>query len=147
MLLQNITLNKILVPIDGSSQSYKALSYAVYIAQHNKAVLTLLHITDINHEVSDFERVSLSGYIPENIKDKGYDLLFKLLREIPPEIKTDICVEIGIPSEVIVEKAQEGQYDIIVMGSRGLGKIKSIFLGSVSQYVLRYAHCPVLIVR
>lgn len=147
MLLQNITLNKILVPIDGSSQSYKALSHAIYIAQHNKAVLTLLHITDINHEVSDFERVSLSGYIPENIKDKGYDLLFKLLREIPPEIKTDICVEIGIPSEVIVEKAQDGQYDIIVMGSRGLGKIKSIFLGSVSQYVLRYAHCPVLIVR
>ena len=71
MLLQNITLNKILVPIDGSSQSYKALSHAVYIAQHNKAVLTLLHITDINHEVSDFERVCLSGYIPENIKDKG----------------------------------------------------------------------------
>lgn len=92
------------MPIDGSSQSYKALSHAVYIAQHNKAVLTLLHITDINHEVSDFERVSLSGYIPENIKDKGYDLLFKLLREIPPEIKTDICVEIGIPSEVIIEK-------------------------------------------
>ena len=120
----------------------------------------VIYDTDLAQEIkSNFPlTVSMIGYggreyyggidfIPENIKDKGYYLLFKLLREIPPEIKTDICVEIGIPSEVIVEKAQDGQYDIIVMGSRGLGKIKSIFLGSISQYVLRYAHCPVLIVR
>ena len=46
-----------------------------------------------------------------------------------------------------MEKAKNENYDIIVMGSRGLGKIKSIFMGSVSQYVLKYAHCPVLIVR
>lgn len=147
MYLQNITLQKILVPIDGSEQSYKALSHAVYIAQHNNASLTLLYVEDPNNDVSDFERVSLSGYIPETIKNKGYKLLAKLIHEIPEEIKTDISVEIGIPADIILEKAKNGQYDIIVMGSRGLGKIKSLFLGSVSQHVLRYAYCPVLIIR
>ena len=54
------------------------------------------------------------------------------------------------PASVVyeaIQKAKNENYDIIVMGSRGLGKIKSIFMGSVSQYVLKYAHCPVLIVR
>lgn len=147
MFLQNITLHKILVPIDGSKQSYKALSHAVFIAKNNQAALTLLYVADPHNDVSDFERVSLSGYIPENIKNKGYELLAKLMHEIPSEIKAEISVEVGSPAEVIVDKAKDEQYDIIVMGSRGLGKIKSFFIGSVSQYVLRYAHCPVLITR
>lgn len=147
MLLQEIFLHKVLVPIDGSKASYKALSHAVYIAKHNKIELTLLYVVDLNKEVSDFERVSLSGYIPENIKNRGQEILTKLLREIPQEIKTNTIIEIGFPAEIIVEKAKEYNYDIIVMGSRGLGKIKSILMGSVSQYVLKYAHCPVLIVR
>ncbi|SNV02422.1 Putative universal stress protein SAV1710 [Megamonas hypermegale] len=147
MLLQEIVLHKVLVPIDGSKASYKALSHAVYIAKHNKIELTLLYVVDLNKEVSDFERVSLSGYVPENIKSKGIEILNKLAKEIPQEIKVNTSIEIGFPTEVIVEKAKNENYDIIVMGSRGLGKIKSIFMGSVSQYVLKYAHCPVLIVR
>lgn len=147
MLLQEIVLHKVLVPIDGSKASYKALSHAVYIAKHNKIELTLLYVVDLNKEVSDFERVSLSGYVPENIKSKGIEILNKLAKEIPQEIKINTSIKIGFPTEVIVEKAKNENYDIIVMGSRGLGKIKSIFMGSVSQYVLKYAHCPVLIVR
>ncbi|OUO40736.1 hypothetical protein B5F82_03060 [Megamonas hypermegale] len=109
--------------------------------------VNLLYVVDLNKEVSDFERVSLSGYVPENIKSKGIEILNKLAKEIPQEIKINTSIEIGFPTEVIVEKAKNENYDIIVMGSRGLGKIKSIFMGSVSQYVLKYAHCPVLIVR
>ncbi|WP_338088217.1 universal stress protein [Megamonas hypermegale] len=109
--------------------------------------VNLLYVVDLNKEVSDFERVSLSGYVPENIKSKGIEILNKLAKEIPQEIKVNTSIEIGFPTEVIVEKAKNENYDIIVMGSRGLGKIKSIFMGSVSQYVLKYAHCPVLIVR
>lgn len=147
MLLQEIVLHKVLVPIDGSKASYKALSHAVYIAKHNKTELTLLYVVDLNKEVSDFERVSLSGYVPENVKNKGMEILNKLAKEISQEIKINTDIEIGSPAETIVEKAKNENYDIIVMGSRGLGKIKSILMGSVSQYVLKYAHCPVLIVR
>ena len=147
MKLQNVILHKILIPIDGSRQSCKALSYAVSLAQNKDIALTLLYVAEPQKEISDFERVSLSGYIPDNIKTKGYKLLSELMHEIPPDIKTQILVEIGSASEIIVEKAQTEQFDMIIMGSRGLGKLKSIFMGSVSQYTLQYAHCPVLIIR
>ena len=94
------------MPIDGSNPAYKALSHAVYIVQHNNTSLTLLYVIDINHEVSDFKRVSLSGYILENITHKGYELLAKLVHKIPAKIKTDISLEIDNPAEVIVNKAQ-----------------------------------------
>jgi len=53
----------------------------------------------------------------------------------------------GRPSNKIVETAKEGNCDIIVMGSRGLGTIKEFFLGSVSDRVADEATCPVLIVK
>lgn len=53
----------------------------------------------------------------------------------------------GRPSERIVEVAKEGKFDVIVMGSRGLGGIKGFFLGSVSDRVADEAACPVLIVK
>lgn len=147
MKLQNIILHKILIPIDGSRPSYKALSYAIDIARNKDITLTLLYVAEPQKEISDFERVSLGGYIPDNIKTKGYELLSELLQEIPSDIKTQIFVEIGSPAEIIVDKAQTEQFDMIIMGSRGLSKLKSIFMGSVSQYTLQYAHCPVLIIR
>jgi len=53
----------------------------------------------------------------------------------------------GRPSDEIVETAKEGNFDIVVMGSRGLGGIKEFFLGSVSDRVADEAACPVLIVK
>jgi nucleotide-binding universal stress UspA family protein len=64
---------------------------------------------------------------------------------------TPVCIETelawGHPADVIVEKARQGGYHLIVMGSRGLGAISSLLLGSVSDRVVKLAPCPVLIVR
>lgn len=67
--------------------------------------------------------------------------------QLAKEIIKENIVKIGRPSEVIIATCREGEYDLIVMGSRGFGKIKQLFMGSVSQYVLYYAECPVMIVR
>ena len=56
-------------------------------------------------------------------------------------------VEVGNPSEVICDVADEEQSNLIVMGSRGFGTFRSMLVGSVSHYVLQQAHCPVLIVK
>jgi len=53
----------------------------------------------------------------------------------------------GRPSDKIIETAEKGNFDIIIMGSRGLGGIKEFFLGSVSDRVADEAACPVLIVK
>jgi nucleotide-binding universal stress UspA family protein len=66
---------------------------------------------------------------------------------VPQEIKSEAIVEIGSPTEIIIDTCKSGQYDLIVMGSKGVGKVKRFIMGSVSQYVLYNASCPVMIVR
>jgi nucleotide-binding universal stress UspA family protein len=56
-------------------------------------------------------------------------------------------LRIGRPDEQIVDSAEEIGAGLIVMGSRGLGGIRRLLMGSVSDSVVRHAHCPVLIVR
>ena len=146
MNLETIQLDKILVPIDGSKQAFEAAKRAVYIAGLNNAEVTLLCVVDLNKEVAAFEQVSLSGYVPAELKEGAYQLLAELMHEeIPREVRAKTFVEIGSPSEVIVEVAARENCDLIVMGRRGFGTFRGLVMGSVSQYVLHHAHCPVLI--
>ncbi len=139
-------LKTILVPIDGSKQAYEAVQTAVYMAKLSGAELILLIVVDLNKEVAAFEQVSLSGYVPAELKEGAYQLLAEIMHEeIPREIRARTLVEIGSPSEVIVEVAAREQCDLVVMGRRGFGTFKGLVMGSVSQYVLHHAHCPVLI--
>jgi nucleotide-binding universal stress UspA family protein len=140
-------LNHILVPVDGSKQALDAVKRAVYIASLNQAEVTLLCVVDLNKEVASFEQVSLSGYVPAEIKEGAYKLLLELLHEIPVEVKTADKVLVSDPAETIVEEAESGSYDLVVMGSRGFSPLKGLLMGSVSQYVLQHVHCPVLVVR
>ena len=138
---------KILVPIDGSEMSTQALLQAVYVAQHCGASLGVLHVVDLNKEVSAFERVSLSGYVPSELKETAYQLLAEIMHEIPREIEAKALVKMGDPGEVIVDTCMEGDYDLIIMGSRGFGTFRQMVMGSVSQSVLHHAPCSVLIAR
>jgi len=69
------------------------------------------------------------------------------LQQIPETVKARTFLEIGLPTETIVDFCQEKDCDLIIMGSRGLGAIKQLFVGSVSNYVLHHAGCPVLVIR
>lgn len=123
------------------------MQHAVYLARACQAELGLLSVIDLNHYVSAFEQVSTGGYVPIEIKEENYQILTEASREIPEEVKVKFIVEIGAPPATIVEICESEGYDAIVMGSRGLGIIKQIAIGSVSQYVLHHAVCPVTIVR
>ena len=68
-------------------------------------------------------------------------------KKLKPGLKVSTMLEEGRPSDKIIETARTGNFDIIVMGSGGLGSIKEFFLGSVSDRVADEAPCPVLIVR
>jgi nucleotide-binding universal stress UspA family protein len=65
--------------------------------------------------------------------------------EIPGEVHTEVLE--GAPAEAILDVAKTRKSDLIVMGSRGLGRLKGALLGSQSQKVVQHAPCPVLIVR
>ena len=144
---QTIRCDRILVPTDGSGQAFRAVNEAIQIAAMTGAHLTVLMVVDLNKHVAAFEQVSLSGYVPAELKIAAYQFLADLMHVVPPEIKARTRVEVGNPSEVICDVADEEQSDLIIMGSRGFGTFRSMLVGSVSHYVLQQAHCPVLIVK
>ena len=82
-----------------------------------------------------------------NIKEADEILkkAIEIVGEIPGEIHTEVLE--GSPAEAILDVANTRKSDLIVMGSRGLGRLTGLLLGSQSQKVVQHAPCPVLIVR
>lgn len=144
---QAVACERILVPTDGSGQAFKAVNEAIHMAAVTGAHLTLLMVVDLNKHVAAFEQVSLSGYVPAELKISAYQFLADLMHIVPPEIKARTRVEVGNPGEKICEVAEEEKSDLIIMGSRGFGTFRSMLVGSVSHYVLQQSPCPVLIVK
>jgi nucleotide-binding universal stress UspA family protein len=84
----------------------------------------------------------------EHFRDFGKRLLAEAeerVRSEKIEVETELAE--GNAVDVIVKKSKEGKFDMIIMGARGLSTIKKIFVGSVSEGVIRNAPCPVLIVK
>ena len=144
---QKIECNRILVPTDGSGQAFKAVNQAIHLAAVTGAELTVMMVVDLNRNVSAFEQVSLSGYIPAELKIAAYQFLADLMHVIPTEIRAHTKVEVGDPGECIAHVAEEEESDLIVMGCRGFGAIRSLLMGSVSNYVIKHVKCPVLLIK
>jgi universal stress protein A len=142
-----ISLKKILCPIDHSDCSKEALKYAVSFALKDKAKLYLLHVVDIRSFNESMD--AISNQIPDEETLK--QLKLKLLDCIPEEIREDMDIEArvvqGIPFVEIISTAKENDIDMIVIGTHGRTGIVHMMMGSVSEKVVRKAHCPVLAVR
>ena len=147
-------IKKILVPIDGSKSADKALDFALDIAKKYSAKITIITVFD---EPSPSLLAQGSVFIPnttENYLEKAKYFNEKILIEaqkkatnVNPKLKASTNLLTGRPADTIVEKAKKENFDLIVMGSRGLGGIKELLLGSVSDRVADRASCPVLIVK
>ncbi|MGP8124992.1 MAG: universal stress protein [Nitrososphaerales archaeon] len=138
---------KILVPIDGSPNSYRGLQYAAEIAKKFDAEITLLHIVE---QLSYAFAPSGGSVIPAEtfIEIEGFaeELLQKRSGElIKQEVRTSTLLKKGNPAVEIL-RASTG-FDLIVMGSQGLSRFKRLLLGSVSNSVVQNSKVPVLIVR
>jgi nucleotide-binding universal stress UspA family protein len=130
-------LPSLLVCVDGSEHSIKALDYAVRVAEKMGSRITLINVQDHRlHKVSP----KVAEELGERIFAKAMDKVGKR------KVKIDKKLEIGVPSDKIVEIAEKGKYDLIVLGSRGLGTVKRFLLGSVSDDVSQKARCSVLLV-
>jgi len=140
-------LDTILVPVDGSEQSWRALEQATYMARICKAHIDILYVLDLSVNIPALDRVIAGGYIPVEIKEEAYLLLKKAAAKVVPEVEVCTFLNIGSPASTIIDFCAARSYDLIIMGNRGLGKIKQILIGSVSRYVLYHAKCTVLVVR
>ncbi len=139
---------KILVPLDGSNHSINALHKAVQIAQKFGGKITLLHAYQANI-VPLPKEYALPEAVPRMVEVSG-EAGAKILADAKANIEgvaVETMLAMGEPVETIVEASENGNFDLIVMGARGLSPLKEMLLGSVSHGVTTHAGCPVLIVK
>ena len=137
---------KILVPLDGSEHSGRALETSIQLAKKldsKLGLLTVYSMTGVSAPSPDMAVIATEA---------AYNSCKKVLAKAEQKVRSEkIEVETefaeGNAVKEIVKKAKEGKFDLIVMGARGLSTFKKILVGSVSEGVIKSAPCPVLIVK
>jgi nucleotide-binding universal stress UspA family protein len=140
-------LNKILVPIDFSETSTKALPYAVALAQQFKAEVTLIHVTELPPALGGYDYMP-SPELESRMKQSAEELLARVEREaFPDEIYTNAIVRSGTPFHEITKAASRLEADLIILTTHGRTGLKHALLGSNAERIVRHSSCPVLVVR
>lgn len=143
-----IEMKRILVPVDFSSDSARALEYAIELARQFQARIHLLHSYPIH-----VGGVAPNGMvIPESFERACREAAAKRLGEWKEKtsaeaVACDAAVTPLFACEAIVQQAEALGADLIVMGTRGLTGLKHVLLGSVAERTIRAAPCPVLTVK
>jgi nucleotide-binding universal stress UspA family protein len=140
---------KILLATDGSREAELAASTATDLAQKSDSELHLLFVVPTR---APFEYDAMGFNISEphqEIREEGRRKLDEYVRRIEESGGTvaGAHLRMGKPDDQIVRLAEELGCGLIVLGSRGLGGVRRALLGSVSDSVVRHAHCPVTVVR
>jgi ACR3 family arsenite efflux pump ArsB/nucleotide-binding universal stress UspA family protein len=160
------TFKRILYATDLSDTARHAVRYACSIGHRFEATVTLLHvIPDVVEELSMGTGVNLAEHMGkkewESFNKKGVEAARaaihgrimetsrRVAREIPmcPLNDENVEVCVGNPEEQILSKAEEGNYDLIIMGTHGHGKLGQSIIGSVAGEVIRRCSRPVMVVR
>jgi len=139
-----IKTKKILVPLDGSANSFRGLDVAIHMARQSHATITGLYVAGIgkpriSEPITPLEKLFLE--LAQKIMKKAK------LKAAKKGILFFDRLSYGDDGKRIVEVADRENFDLIVIGSRGMGSAKEIFLGSTSNYVLHKSKRPVMIIK
>jgi nucleotide-binding universal stress UspA family protein len=153
--------HKILVPLDGSEHSDRALAAALQIAKNFNSEITLLHIysvtvtsvvipepTTLNPTGVPIATSAEVSKMVDAARDAGKRILADGEQKVRAEsvpVETSL-IEGNSPQE-IVKTAKEGQFDLIVIGARGIHRLRDLLMGSVTEGVVKHASCSVLVVK
>ena len=146
-------INKLLVALDGSNHSLKAVDYASEIAAALKAKLIILNVVKAQEipkglrEYAELEHIP--GFDTDILKKVAGDMVANAGLRAKEKGVGDVVgeVEEGPVARTIVARAKHHDADMIVVGSRGMGNIEATLRGGVSHRVELLAKCPVLTVR
>ena len=148
-------MQRILAAVDGSAPSIRAVVFAADLASKYSAELILLTVgrdlsVELTSELETYFRqehidAPLSGWRSAHAESVLADARLEAEAKGTKQISTRSSI--GDAAEEIIGAAKDERADLIVMGSRGYGRLAGLLLGSVAQKVLAHASCPVLIVR
>jgi nucleotide-binding universal stress UspA family protein len=139
--------SKILVPVDGSANARRALEKAVAMAKDSASPVTAIYVMEKPPTVYVESQKVLDGAMAKYKKEADAILDECEAFAASLGVKIEAVTAQGEPAGIIVGYAEKGGFNMIVMGSRGRGKITEAVLGSVSSKVLKDARCPVVIVK
>jgi nucleotide-binding universal stress UspA family protein len=134
----DLGFSNLLVCLDGSDYSITALDFAVRLGEKMGSKITLLNV----------QEKRLHGLAPKECSDAGDKVFSEALRKIKrKDLTADRKIECGgVPADTILEVAENGKYDLIVLGQKGITDLKRLLVGDVSDDVSYRAKCSVLVV-
>jgi nucleotide-binding universal stress UspA family protein len=138
---------RILVATDGSEEATLAAKTAAELSQRAYSELHVVSVADAYSSYYYVQQTGLGDDLPQRAQDVLDDQVKKIEQCGGEVAGKHVRVSQRHPADVIVRVAEETGADVVVMGSRGLGGIRRALMGSVSDSVVRHAHCPVLVVR
>ena len=146
MKLGELEFRRLLVAVDGSHNADLALRAAVTAARRVNASITLISVApDV---VADAARFGFGGQMVPPDQESADHYAEQVLREavemIPDDIPVTKLVKRGKAERRIVEEAEASNYDAVLLGARGVGRVGAL-LGSVSQHVMHNAPIPVFV--
>lgn len=149
-------IRNILVAVDGSESSTKALDFALDLADKYAAGITIINVFEsppmgsVPQDQVSFPTESMAAF-SKDLANIHQELLSKAVahaKKINPNVTVAAKLREGDPASQIVAEAKESGIDMVVVGHRGVGRVKEMFgLGGISDKVAHIAPCPVVIVR
>ncbi|HSH95601.1 MAG TPA: universal stress protein [Roseimicrobium sp.] len=143
----SIQIRRLLVPVDFSDCSLKALDYATAFARQSGASITLLYVVQVYYAGGEFASIDM-----ESVQSSLREVAVRELAKITSSpaftgLTLQTLIRTGPAASEIVTTAREQNTDLIIISTHGHSGLKHILLGSVAENVVRHAPCPVLTVR
>jgi nucleotide-binding universal stress UspA family protein len=144
--LDEVHLHRLLVALDGSANAELALAAALTVARRDHAQLTLLAVVpDLLAESAGWMVAALDrAQLQQDADACVQGILRDAVDRLPDDIPVTTVMRRGKAGAEIVAQARGGDYDAIMMGARGVGRIRAL-IGSVSSYVLHHAETAVFV--
>jgi nucleotide-binding universal stress UspA family protein len=140
--------HNVLVAIDGSEHADRALTDAIDLAESERSRLTLMTAVPVLPATA---YLVAGGATTTKLMEDAHAEAEAILRRARERVPADIPVTTVLTDQpvggAIIRQIEDGNHDLVVMGSRGRGALRSALLGSVSHYVLHHSPVPVLIVH
>lgn len=139
--------HKVLVAVDGSPHADEALTHAIDLAESEHTRLTLMTaVAEIPGPARWLAGAALSDLI-EDVSAEAEAILGRARDRVPDDLPVTTVLTDQPIRLALIRQITDGHHDLVVMGSRGRGAVRSALLGSVSHYVLHHSPVPVLIVH
>lgn len=151
--------NKILVSIDGSKESLEAADYGISLAKLFNVVVSIIHVLpqeirygydSVDAIQPDIPSTPVKGIVElskQDMQAKWFNKIIEKAKEMNVNLQTDIIVATRSVATEIIDYANKLDADLIIVGTRGRSGLKRMLLGSIASEILKYADCPVLIVK